>query len=82
MSSKEDIIASLRETLTKVVKKDFSDIGMEEPLNLDSINRISLIVELEWVHDVEIDSDGLDPDVFNTLKGLADFIEKLVAERV
>lgn len=82
MSSKAQIIESLRETLTKVVKKDFSEVGVDESLNLDSINRISLIVELEWVYDIEIDSDGLDPEVFDTLNSLAGFIEGLVNESV
>lgn len=82
MSSKAEIIESLRETLTKVVKKDFSAISVDEPLNLDSINRISLIVELEWVYDIEIDSDGLAPEVFDTLESLANFIEGLVNESV
>ncbi|MCP4862884.1 MAG: acyl carrier protein [Alteromonadaceae bacterium TMED7] len=82
MSSKAQIIESLRETLTKVVKKDFSQVGADESLNLDSINRISLIVELEWVYDIEIDSDGLDPEVFDTLNSLAGYIEGLVNESV
>lgn len=82
MSSKAQIIESLRETLTKVVKKDFSEVAVDESLNLDSINRISLIVELEWVYDIEIDSDGLDPEVFDTLNSLAGYIEGLVNESV
>ncbi|MDG6099263.1 MAG: phosphopantetheine-binding protein [Pseudomonadota bacterium] len=82
MSSKAQIIESLRETLTKVVKKDFSQVDADESLNLDSINRISLIVELEWVYDIEIDSDGLDPEVFDTLNSLAGYIEGLVNESV
>ena len=82
MSSKAQIIESLRETLTKVVKKDFSMVDVNESLNLDSINRISLIVELEWVYDIEIDSDGLDPEVFDTLNSLAGYIEGLVNESV
>ncbi|MAQ00744.1 MAG: acyl carrier protein [Alteromonadaceae bacterium] len=82
MSSKAQIIESLRETLTKVVKKDFSTVDVNESLNLDSINRISLIVELEWVYDIEIDSDGLDPEVFDTLNSLAGYIEGLVNESV
>ncbi|WP_296043997.1 acyl carrier protein [uncultured Alteromonas sp.] len=82
MSSKAQIIESLRETLTKVVKKDFSEVDADESLNLDSINRISLIVELEWVYDIEIDSDGLDPEVFDTLNALAGYIEGLVNESV
>lgn len=82
MSSRAQIIESLRETLTKVVKKDFSQVDADESLNLDSINRISLIVELEWVYDIEIDSDGLDPEVFDTLNSLAGYIEGLVNESV
>ncbi|MBR9792360.1 MAG: acyl carrier protein [Gammaproteobacteria bacterium] len=82
MSSKAQIIESLRGTLTKVVKKDFSQVDADESLNLDSINRISLIVELEWVYDIEIDSDGLDPEVFDTLNSLAGYIEGLVNESV
>lgn len=80
--SREEVIASLRESLNKVAKKSFDDVAVDESLNLDSINRISLIVELEWVYDIEIDSDELDPEVFDTLNSLADLIEKLVSERV
>jgi acyl carrier protein len=81
-TSKNEIISSLRETLNKVAKKNFDDIGIDEPLNLDSINRISLIVELEWVHDVEIDSGELEPEVFDSLNSLATLIEKLVGDSV
>ena len=81
-TSKNEIISSLRETLNKVAKKTFDDIGIDESLNLDSINRISLIVELEWVHDVEIDSGELEPEVFESLNSLATLIEKLVGDSV
>lgn len=82
MSSQQEIITSLRATLTKVCKKDFSTIEADAPLNLDSINRISLIVELEWVHDIEIESDELDPEVFETLNALSAYVEGQVAARV
>lgn len=82
MSSRAEIISSLRECLNKIVKKDFSSVNTDESLHLDSINRISLIVELEWVYDVEIDSGELEADVFETLDSLAELIEKLVGERV
>ncbi|MEP2652220.1 MAG: hypothetical protein ABJH06_09500 [Paraglaciecola sp.] len=82
MSNKSDIMSSLKECLTKVVKKDFSEFGNDDPLHLDSINRISLIVELEWVYDIEIDSASLEPEVFDTFGSLASYIEKLVDERV
>ncbi|OFC71051.1 acyl carrier protein [Alteromonas confluentis] len=82
MSSQQEIITSLRATLTKVCKKDFSTIETDAPLNLDSINRISLIVELEWVHDIEIESDELDPEVFETLNALSTYVEGQVAARV
>ena len=81
-TSKNEIISSLRESLNKVAKKTFDDIGVDESLNLDSINRISLIVELEWVYDVEIDSGELEPEVFDSLNSLATFIEKLVGDSV
>jgi acyl carrier protein len=81
-TSKNEIISSLRETLNKVAKKNFDDIGIDESLDLDSIIRISLIVELEWVYDVEIDSGELEPEVFDSLNSLAAFIEKLVGESV
>ena len=77
-----DTISSLRECLNKVAKKDFSQIGPDQPLELDSINRISLIVEMEWVFDIEIDSEALKPEVFNTLNSLAELIDQLVGERV
>ncbi|MEO9946923.1 MAG: phosphopantetheine-binding protein [Paraglaciecola sp.] len=82
MSNKSEIMSSLKECLTKVVKKDFSEFSSDDSLHLDSINRISLIVELEWVYDVEIDSASLEPEVFDTLGSLASYIEKLVDERV
>ncbi|MFT4939435.1 MAG: acyl carrier protein [Paraglaciecola sp.] len=81
-TSKNKIISSLRESLNKVAKKNFDDIGIDESLDLDSINRISLIVELEWVYDLEIDSGELEPEVFDSLNSLATFIEKLVEDNV
>lgn len=82
MSNRAETISSLRECLNKVAKKNFDSIEENEALHLDSINRISLIVELEWVCDVEIDSGELEAEVFDTLSSLAEFIEKLVGERV
>jgi acyl carrier protein len=78
---KNAVISSLRECLNKVAKKNFDQANPAESLQLDSIIRISLIVEMEWVFDIELDVEQLEPEVFDSLNSLADLIIKLAEQR-
>lgn len=67
---------SLRSAIERVTGKDCSAIGAEEDLNLDSINRISLIVEMENLFEIELGDDSVVPEIFQNLASLAAFVTK------
>lgn len=66
---------ALRAAVERIAGKNCLAISPDEDLNLDSINRISLIVEIENVFDVELDTEALVPEVFKTLSSLAAFVD-------
>lgn len=75
MINLETTIDALRAAVERVASKDCQDISPDEDLNLDSINRISLIVEIENVFDIELDTEAIVPEVFQTLASLAAFVD-------
>jgi acyl carrier protein len=77
MSAKPETIAAVREAVTRVAGRDLSQHAADAPLDLDSINRISLVVELENVFGIEIDTGATGPELFDTLDSLAAYIDGL-----
>ena len=70
-----DMLETLKLAISSVTQLNYDDFNTTQPLNLDSIQRISLIVALEESFDIEIDSEEMDADVFNSLDSLLTFIK-------
>lgn len=73
--SSHDTLELARRTVSQVARIDLSDRAPEEPLNLDSIIRISLIAELEAVFDIELPDDAIEPEVFDSLGSIVRLVE-------
>ena len=73
----EDSVPKIKKAISEIVGRDISDFSGKEPLGLDSIHRISLIVDLENIFDVIINDENLVPEVFETIGSLATFVEGL-----
>lgn len=65
----------LRDAVARVCEKDLSGVKPEDPLHLDSVDRIGLIAELENVFEIELDSDDIVPELFDTLSTLLSLVE-------
>jgi acyl carrier protein len=72
-----DTLEQVRGAVTRVTNRVLSGVDAGEPLNLDSISRISLLVELENTFQMQIDTESVVPESFHSLASLADLIEQL-----
>ena len=75
MTYSEETLQRVREVVTAVTRSDVADVAPEDDLSLDSINRITLMTELENAFDLEIPQDAMQPEVFTSLATIAAFIE-------
>lgn len=70
----EIIAAALRD----VLGRELGDIGegtrLFEDLAVDSTSVIELLMGLEDAIDLEVDADALDPEVFDTVGSLTDYV--------
>lgn len=69
-----ETLAKIKEAVEAVTKSEVGDLPADAPLNLDSINRITLLVELENRFQVELDSAEVQPETFDTLAALAAYV--------
>jgi acyl carrier protein len=65
----------IRAAVARVKEADLSRVQPEDPLDLDSIARIALIAELENEFGIEIESETVQPEVFESLASLTSLIE-------
>jgi acyl carrier protein len=70
------ILETVRVAVAKVTRRDLNGVEANTPLKLDSLSRITLVLELENRFGVELDSDAMTPEVFETLESLAEFVER------
>ncbi len=79
--TREDIVGRIAATISGILpyaehpgdekRRLFEDLG------LDSTSIIELMIELEESLGVVIDTENLEPDVFDTVGSLADFLQTL-----
>lgn len=74
-----EILDKVRKAVEAIKQVDLSTTAVDADLGLDSINRITLIAELELTLDLEIDSGTITPEVFTSLASLVAWIEALRA---
>jgi len=77
MSQNRNTIELVREVVERVTGADLSGTRVDQPLGLDSINRITLLVELEHALEKPLDSEAMTPETFESVKTLAEFIDNL-----
>lgn len=65
----------VRDAVARVCEEDLSGVKPDDPLHLDSVDRIGLIAELENVFEIELDSDDIVPELFDTLSSLVALVE-------
>jgi len=73
------IVEHIRVALAEVLHRDIptldEDARLFEDLALDSTSVIELLMGLEDTIDVQIEPDELEPEVFKTVRSLADYVE-------
>ena len=75
MTYSEETLSQVRGVVATVTRNDMSNYKPEDELSLDSISRIALMTELENAFDIEISQDEMLPEIFKSLKTIANFIE-------
>jgi acyl carrier protein len=72
-----ETLQQVRGAVARVTFRDLTGISADEPLNLDSVSRISLLVELENTFQLQVDSESVEPESFYDLASLAGLIDSL-----
>jgi acyl carrier protein len=79
-----EILVQLRSSLSEVLSQQVPELREEsrlfEDLALDSTSVIELLMSLEDTIGLEIDSDELGPEVFETVGSLADYAQDRLAK--
>ena len=65
-----DTLEQIRQVVAQLTEVDLSGHRPEQPLQLDSISRISLIAELENLFSIELGEDDVSPEMFESLATL------------
>lgn len=77
--SSADLINQIKTVVTSITQETYDDVAADAQLSLDSIKRISLIVAFEEEFDIEIDSEELEPEVFDSFNQMASYIQSCIA---
>lgn len=77
MTYSSETLQHVRGAVARVTSRDLTGLNADEPLNMDSISRISLLVELENAFQLQVDTESVVPESFHSLASLADLIESL-----
>ena len=75
-------IEHIRTAVEKVTRRDLPALDEQTPLpslGLDSTGMLELLMELEDLADVVVDPDELDPEVFETVGTLCDYLTRMAA---
>ncbi len=72
------IVAQIKQALSEKVLEGtaIADLSDADLANLDSIGRLSLLVELENIFETELMGEELSPDFFESFEKLAGYIAK------
>jgi acyl carrier protein len=77
--NRTEIIAHLQIALSAVLNRDIpelpEDARLFDELGLDSTSVIELLMALEDTINLEVDPDELEPEIFQTVGSLTDYIE-------
>ncbi len=78
----EDTMERLMEILKKVLPNvDFTtDADLVDDGIIDSLDVVAIISELTAEYDIEIDSDDIEPENFNSPQAILELVERLMEE--
>ena len=68
----------LKSTIGEMKGEDFTHASTASPLELDSINRITLIAEMENVFNINISDMDIDPETFESIDSLSTFVKGVI----
>ena len=78
-----EIIEHLRNSLSVVLNRELPEFSAEtrilEDLELDSMRFIELLMSLEDTLGLDVDPDSLEPEVFQSVGSLADYVQRQLA---
>lgn len=80
MSNSQDTLSRVRQIVGVIKKTNLDDYPEAEPLNLDSIERITLLVELENSFHAEFDASTIMPEAFESLATLVQLVTEQCSE--
>ena len=84
--NRTEVLDSVRAALGAVLNRDLPDMSEDsrlfEDLGMDSTSVIELLISLETSIGLEVEPDSLEPEVFLTVRSLADYIEASFANAV
>ena len=75
--TRDDIVHGTRQTVAKIALADPASVNDVSLSNLDSIGRITLLVELENEFSIELTAEEYAPEIFSSLDQLTDFVWKV-----
>ena len=70
-----ETLEQVRKLIAEVKEQDLTDYAVDRPLDLDSTNRIAMIVELENHFGIVMSEDDVMPEMFESLASLAAAVE-------
>jgi len=79
---RNEMYQKIKQAICSVLRKDVDfteiteDTNIVEALNLNSVVAIELVVRMETLFDIEIDDEDLSTELFQTLRTIADYVEK------
>ncbi len=74
IATQDDITAGIRQFVAKIAQTEPGAVDDGTLSNLDSIGRITLLVELENEFSVELTAEEYAPEIFSSLNQLRDFV--------
>ncbi|MBV1885214.1 MAG: acyl carrier protein [Gammaproteobacteria bacterium] len=77
--SSVDLLERLKTVVTSITQETYESVEANAQLSLDSIQRISLIVAFEEEFDIEIDSEELEPETFDSFEQMATYVQSCIA---
>lgn len=74
----DQIIQTIKQKMSEDLQTSDAEIQDIDLSSMDSINRLTLTVGLENIYNVELMDDNLKPEVYESIKGFAEYIKKRI----
>ncbi len=85
MNEKKSLVERIKELIIKTLELDVKSEDIEDDelllgshLGLDSVSTLIIIEALEEEFDIEVEDEELTPELFESVKSLAEYVEKKI----